>query len=151
MNWPAIAVYIVAVIVFIGWLLYQLRRVGRSSIPRHENAGTKPAVKPTTNTMDTVSGGNGTAMEPHNAVSRGDELATVTGAEPGFDDLTRIKGIGKVIATQLNDLGVTTFARIAAFTAKDIQRLDKILPFKGRIERDDWVGQAKRLGREKNN
>ena len=61
------------------------------------------------------------------------------------DDLTRIKGIGKVLKGKLNDLGIHSFAQIASFTRADIDRVDEQLSFKGRIEREEWVEQAKAL------
>ncbi|NMW30731.1 hypothetical protein HKD42_01495 [Altererythrobacter sp. RZ02] len=61
------------------------------------------------------------------------------------DDLTRIKGIGP----QLNDLclslGVSRFDQIAKWKKADIAEVDQYLKMKGRIDRDDWVGQAKIL------
>ena len=59
------------------------------------------------------------------------------------DDLTRIKGIGPVLKGVLNDLGITSFRQIAAFTEADIQRVNEAINFPGRIEREDWVGQAR--------
>ncbi len=77
-------------------------------------------------------------------------------AEPLFtppegeaDDLKRISGVGPVLEKKLHDFGVKTFAQVAAFTKEDIAKLDEALNFKGRIERDDWVGQAKKLAEEK--
>lgn len=61
----------------------------------------------------------------------------------GADDLTKISGVGPVIVGKLEGLGITTFQQIADFTAEDIERIDSELNFKGRIERDDWVKQAK--------
>jgi large subunit ribosomal protein L21 len=61
------------------------------------------------------------------------------------DDLKKLSGVGAVIEKKLNGLGITTFAEIAAWTAADIARIDESLNFRGRIERDDWVGQAKKL------
>ena len=61
------------------------------------------------------------------------------------DDLERIRGIGPVLRQRLNKLGITTFAQIAAFTEDDLQRLDDVLDFKGRIVREGWVAQAKAL------
>ncbi len=61
------------------------------------------------------------------------------------DDLKKISGVGPALEKKLNGLGVTRFAQIAAFTAEDIKRVDDALSFKGRIERDDWVSQAKAL------
>ena len=48
----------------------------------------------------------------------------------------------------LHALGITRFSQIAAFDAEDITRVDDALAFKGRVERDDWIGQAKALAAE---
>jgi predicted flap endonuclease-1-like 5' DNA nuclease len=61
------------------------------------------------------------------------------------DDLERIRGIGPVLRQQLNKLGITTFAQLAAFSDKEITRLDEVLDFKGRVAREGWVEQAKAL------
>ena len=59
------------------------------------------------------------------------------------DDLKRIRGIGPVMERLLNDIGVTSFAQLAAFTPEDVRRVAAVIEtFPGRIERDDWVGQA---------
>ncbi len=63
------------------------------------------------------------------------------------DDLKRIKGIGPAIEGRLNGSGVTTFAQIAAWKKADRERISQTLNFKGRIEREDWVGQARILAR----
>lgn len=60
-------------------------------------------------------------------------------------DLTEINGVGPVIVEKLNAIGITSLEQIAAFTDEDIERVNGELNFKGRIERDDWVGQAKQL------
>ena len=67
------------------------------------------------------------------------------GAGEPDDDLTRINGIGPALAAKLRDNGVTSFAQIAAWNADDIAAFDTKLKFAGRIERDDWTGQAKTL------
>jgi len=64
-------------------------------------------------------------------------------AAKGADDLSKISGVGPVIVGKLEGLGITTFKQIADFTAEDITRIDEELNFKGRIERDEWVKQAK--------
>ncbi|MGE0231873.1 MAG: hypothetical protein AB7O39_03995 [Flavobacteriaceae bacterium] len=63
------------------------------------------------------------------------------------DDLKLISGIGKLNEDRLNKAGVSSFAQIAAWTKKDIATFDETLNFKGRIEREDWVGQARTLAR----
>jgi small subunit ribosomal protein S2 len=67
-------------------------------------------------------------------------------APPGEpDDLKKIAGIGPALERRLRDLGVTRIEQIARFTDEDIENVDAVLNFKGRIQRDDWVGQARAL------
>ncbi len=62
------------------------------------------------------------------------------------DDLTLISGIGPVIQKKLHQLGIYSFSQIAAFTPDDIEVVTKTLKvFKGRIGRDNWIGQAAAL------
>ncbi len=61
------------------------------------------------------------------------------------DDLSQISGVGPVIVGKLEGLGITTLQQVADFTAEDIERVDAELNFKGRIEREEWVKQAKEL------
>lgn len=61
------------------------------------------------------------------------------------DDLKKISGVGPVLEKKLNALGIYHFRQIAAFTADDIARVDEVLNFKGRIERDEWLSQAATL------
>ena len=65
----------------------------------------------------------------------------------GADDLTKISGIGPVIVGKLNDMGITTFDQIAKLKKADIVEIDEKLNFKGRIERDEWIKQAKELAK----
>ncbi len=60
------------------------------------------------------------------------------------DDLEEeIDGIGPVIVKKLAAIGVTTFRQIASWSPEDIERIGEELAFKGRIEREDWIAQAK--------
>ena len=61
------------------------------------------------------------------------------------DDLKKISGVGPVLEKKLNDMGIYHYNQIAAFTAEEIAKVDTELNFKGRIERDDWLSQAKTL------
>lgn len=71
-------------------------------------------------------------------------------AEEERDDLTKIVGIGKVFQGMLHKLGVYSFRQIANFGPSDIARVNmELKEFKGRMEQDDWVGQAKELYFEK--
>lgn len=61
------------------------------------------------------------------------------------DDLKRIRGIGILIERKLLQLGVTSYEEIANWTASDIERVNAVLDFNGRIERENWIEQARIL------
>jgi predicted flap endonuclease-1-like 5' DNA nuclease len=67
-------------------------------------------------------------------------------AEQEKDNLQEIVGIGKVFEHALHELGVYSFRQIAAFDVADIARVNlELKECKGRMEQDDWIGQAKDL------
>ena len=62
------------------------------------------------------------------------------------DDLKEIVGIGKAFEQTLHDLCVFSYRQIANFGMSDIARVNlQLKEFKGRMEQDDWIGQAKEL------
>ena len=61
------------------------------------------------------------------------------------DDLAQMRGIGKALQKQLNEIGVNSFEQIAQWGKGDIEDYSSKLALKDRIRRDDWVGQAKKL------
>lgn len=63
------------------------------------------------------------------------------------DDLKLLSGVGPALEKKLNGLGVRRFEQIAAWKKADIDRIDAALNFKGRIQREKWVSQAKVLAR----
>ena len=89
------------------------------------------------------------AAAPAGAVAAGSgevdntESAAWRTVEP--DDLKVIKGIGPKLESLLHEIGVRTYEQIAAFPAAYIGQLDDFLSFTGRIDRDNWVGQAAEL------
>ena len=80
-------------------------------------------------------------------------LAELEGVQPeqvdqpdgGGDDLTKISGIGPRIAEVLNEQGIWTYAQIAAWTPENATWIENHLSFKGRVERENWIEQAKEL------
>lgn len=70
------------------------------------------------------------------------EAAPETG---GVDDLKKLKGIGPQNEQRLNALGIYHFRQIAAWTEEEAQWVGSYLAFPGRIEREDWIGQAKAI------
>ena len=65
------------------------------------------------------------------------------------DNLKLIRGIGPQNEARLNEIGVTRFAQIAAWTKREQREIGERLSFPGRIERENWVAQAKKLARGK--
>ena len=62
------------------------------------------------------------------------------------DNLQEIIGVGKIFEATLHKLGIYQFRQIAAFGPADLARVNaELKEFKGRIEHDDWIGQAKEL------
>lgn len=79
------------------------------------------------------------AAAPKAAAKPAAKAAKVEGA----DDLKQLSGVGPALEKKLHEAGVTTFAQIAAWTEADIAEMNEKLSFKGRIEREGWVEQAK--------
>lgn len=70
--------------------------------------------------------------------------------KPQKDDLKLIVGIGPKIEKKLNKLGVYTFEQITELTPEMIEQINtKLKSFPDRIERDDWMGQAKALMKQR--
>jgi predicted flap endonuclease-1-like 5' DNA nuclease len=61
------------------------------------------------------------------------------------DDLQRIKGIGPQNEQRLHGLGIWHFDQIANWSSDNVRWLSSYLAFSGRIDREQWVAQAKRL------
>jgi len=63
------------------------------------------------------------------------------------DDLKMISGVGPRIEATLHELGIYTYTQIASWKKAEREWVDSYLKFKGRIEREDWVKQAKALAK----
>jgi len=86
------------------------------------------------------------ALDDARQSARSQESERKNQAKKEVDDLQEIVGIGKVFESALNELGITSFRQIANFRVADIARVNQELKeFKGRMEQDDWIGQAKDL------
>ena len=69
-----------------------------------------------------------------------------TATESDKDDLKLISGVGPFIEKKLNSIEIYTFSQISKFRKQDIEDVTELIKFfPGRIERDDWVKQAKKL------
>lgn len=66
-------------------------------------------------------------------------------AAAGADDLKVLSGVGPALEKKLHAEGITTFAQIAGWNDADVENFGEKLSFKGRIEREGWIEQAKTL------
>ena len=64
------------------------------------------------------------------------------------DDLKKLKGVGPKLEAQLHALGVYYFDQIAGWSDSEADWADVQIKGRGRIRRDDWVGQARALERD---
>jgi predicted flap endonuclease-1-like 5' DNA nuclease len=88
------------------------------------------------------------AAVPAQAAGEGSKPAGIAEPREGkADDLKRIRGIGKQNEGRLHGLGIWHFDQIAAWSPGEIIWVGAFLAFPGRIEREDWVGQAALLAR----
>ncbi len=79
--------------------------------------------------------------------ARPEALDAPRGGAP--DDLTKLRGVGPKLQTQLNELGFYHFDQIANWSEADVAWVDENLgAFKGRASRDEWVAQARELARK---
>ncbi len=71
---------------------------------------------------------------------------------PDRDDLTQINGVGPSARDLLHELGINTFDDLAAIDDDMIATIMERTPvYPERIQRDDWVAQARALAEERRN
>ncbi|MBG6165880.1 NADH-quinone oxidoreductase subunit E [Labrenzia sp. EL_195] len=61
------------------------------------------------------------------------------------DDLKKLKGVGPKLEATLHELGFYHFDQVANWGPAEVAWVDSRLKFKGRIERDGWIEQARTL------
>ncbi len=172
--WPYIIAGLVALLVLLWWLVAAMRRTkvetdtsdilddGKGPANRNQalidappavepKVAAPPAAKATSQIPSPAPApAPSPSAEPEStpAPAPAPEPETVTAADTDStaDDLSRIKGVGPKLKKMLHELGITSFAQIAAWTEADIDRIDSQLGrFEGRIRRDSWTDQAKLL------
>jgi large subunit ribosomal protein L21 len=79
------------------------------------------------------------------AAPKAEKAAEAPKAAAGADDLKQLSGVGPALEKKLHEAGITSFAQIAAWTDADVEEFGEKLSFKGRIEREGWIEQAKEL------
>ena len=73
------------------------------------------------------------------------QAAEAAAEPPVLEDVTLIAGIDGAMAERLAGEGVSGVSSIAEWSADDVADYDAKLGLGGRIEAEDWVGQAKDL------
>ena len=97
------------------------------------------------NDADSANGSESAAVNNTEAIDEQWKPQGFNSAPDQVDDLKRIKGVGSVIEETLNDLGIYQFSQISGWDADNIAWIEDFLSFPGRIERENWVQQAKTL------
>lgn len=108
--------------------------IGAGSVSAVAVAAAKPAAKK--------------AAAPKKAEAKKAAPKAAPKAAATADDLKELSGVGPALEKKLHANGVTSFAQIAAWGADEIAEFDEKLSFKGRIEREGWVDQAKALAKK---
>jgi large subunit ribosomal protein L21 len=116
--------------------------LGAGSVPAAEKAAPNPA-KPAPKAEKKAASKAEAKPAPQDEAKPA--KAAAKPAKAAADDLKQLSGVGPAIEKKLHEAGVTSFAQIAAWTEADIAEFDEKLSFKGRIEREGWVEQAKAL------
>ncbi len=107
----------------------------------------KPAPKAAAKTKAEAKPAKAEAKPAKKAAAKPAAKKAAPKAAAGADDLKQLSGVGPALEKKLNEAGVTTFAQVAGWSKADIADMDEKLSFKGRIEREDWVAQAKKLAK----
>ena len=129
----AILIAIAAIVVIVGALILLMR------------TGGKPAVERPSHEPNDVVSAAAAAVEDVAGPLLGVDAHPDLAGPP--DDLTRIKGLGPKAAAQLKLLGITRFVQLGALGTAESAALDEQMGvFRGRLERDRWIEQARYLG-----
>lgn len=107
-------------------------------------ASVAPAKAKSATKAKKASSGAKTSSKPAAAAKGPERLSKPNGKA---DDLKMIAGVGPKLEKTLNGLGFWHFSQIANWKKSDVAIVDDELSFKGRIERDDWIKQAKALAK----
>ena len=114
--------------------------VGASSVPAAAPA--VPAKKPAKAKAEKAPA---PAKAP--AAKKAAKPAKAEAAPAAADDLKKLTGVGPALEKKLIAAGITSYAQIAAWTDADVAAIDEQLSFKGKIEREGWIDQAKELAK----
>lgn len=140
------AVVFIVVGLLLGWIFCsELKRLVQpnetSTAPSAPEPAPAPAAEPASVTAPVAQAPEFEAVE--DAV-RPEALSRAR--DGGADDLKMIKGVGPKLEIMLNELGFYHFDQIAGWSAAEVTWVnDNLAGFKGRVSRDNWVEQARKL------
>lgn len=118
------------------------KRVAAAKTTTAKATPTKKAVKPAAKAAPKKSTTSKTAGAPD-----GKPEVLSAPRDGAKDNLKNIKGVGPKIEGTLNDMGIYHYDQIAAWSRKEVKWVDEELSFKGRIDREKWIAQAKTLSK----
>ena len=116
---------------------------------------TTPADPPVTKSVGNIEFGASPEEEQEEEVEIAGEKAVlkeviVVSEEDASDDLTLISGIGSFLEKKLHANGVNSFEQICGWDTAEVARMTELIGhLPGRIEKDNWVGQACELAKKK--
>lgn len=114
--------------------------------PQIDRQFSAPAGGPTTLTdVTAVAATSSASDQPLVGSDAGKPQGLAAPRDDKADDLKRISGVGPKIEGILNGLGIYHYDQIAGWTAAETVWVDSHLNFKGRIDREDWIAQARTL------
>ena len=140
------AVVFIVVGLLLGWIFCSelkplVRQNETSTAPSAPAPAPAPAAEPAPVTAPVAQAPEAKAVE--DAV-RPEALSSAR--DGGADDLKMIKGVGPKLEIMLNELGFYHFDQIAGWSAAEVAWVnDNLTGFKGRVSRDNWVEQARKL------
>lgn len=125
------------------------KTAAKSTTSKAKSAASKTASKAKSTASKTATKAKSTASKAKSTAKKAAPKPPVlfTSRPDSVDDLKLIKGVGPKLEKTCNGIGVYQFAQIANWKKADIATVDDKLSFKGRIERDEWVKQAKILAK----
>lgn len=120
-----------------------------SGIKAAVGAGSVPAAAPAAPTKKPAKAKAEKAPAPAKApaAKKAAKPAKAEAAPAAADDLKKLTGVGPALEKKLIAAGITSYAQIAAWTDADVAAIDEQLSFKGKIEREGWIDQAKELAK----
>jgi NADH-quinone oxidoreductase subunit E len=119
------------------------KAAGKSSVSAPADGAT--AASPTKSR--TIIAPKANSLEVNPAAEKGGSAPLFKAPKGAPDDLKLISGVGPVLESKLNELGISKWSQVAKLTAKQIDQIEGSLNFKGRVARDNWLQQADALAK----